>query len=180
LVTQAPTKSSTDASRRGASPAGDVTGAFIERITVRIRVGTGLMAATDDPIFLRLTGASGREFRLLQARHKSLRRGSEDVFVLGSPDSKETSVAHPELNDPTRPPLSLEGIERVTLVKGTDPLPNVRGVGEMDDRVLIEEAEVVIQCDGQPRARFHRHGPHWLGLICGLSLELPRVESPET
>jgi hypothetical protein len=135
------------------------------------------MAATDDPIFLQLSGACGREFRLLHATRKSLRRGSEDTFVLGPPDAKETSVSHPELNDPTHPPLYVGGIEGVAIVKATDPLPNVRGVGEMDDRLLIDEAEVVIHSDDGQTVRFYRQGPHWLGLICGRRLDLPRVAS---
>jgi len=147
----------------------------VEQISVRIRVGTGLMAATDDPIFLRLSGPCGREFRLLQESGKSLRRGREDTFVLGPPSAKETSVSHPSLNDPTSPQLHLEGIHRVELVKRADPVPNVRGLGEMDDRLLIDEAEVLIHCSGLPATRFHRTGPHWLGLVCGLTLELARV-----
>jgi hypothetical protein len=155
---------------------GGVDGGAIDQIVVRIRVGTGLMAASDDPFFLRLTGPCGREFRLAEDRRKTFRRGSEDTFVLGPPDSRETSVSHPELNDPTNPALHLDGVERVTLVKGTEPIPNVRGVGEMDDRLLVEEAEVVIHSGGTAAARFHREGPFWLGLVCGLTLELPRVE----
>jgi hypothetical protein len=177
LATQAPTKTAPNVSRRGDSALAETP---ISGISVRIRVGTGLMAASDDPIFLRLSGDCGRDFRLLQHGRKSFRRGGEDVFVLGPPDANETTVAYPELNDPTSPPLSLAGIERVTLVKGTDPLPNVRGVGEMDDRLLIEEAEAVIECAGRAPVRFYRKGPHWLGLVCGLSLELPRVESSES
>jgi len=149
----------------------------VGQISVRIRVGTSLMAASDDPIFLRLTGTCGREFRLLKESGKSLRRGSEDTFVLGPPDAKETSVSHAELNDPTHPPIHLEGIDRVEIVKRTDPLPNVRGLGEMDDRLLIDEVEVVIRCEGVPDTRFHRAGPHWLGLVCGLTLELARIEA---
>ena len=150
-------------------------------ISVRIRVGSGLMAASDDPFFLRLTGSCGRDFRLLQSSGKSLRRGREDTFVLGPPASKETSVSHPQLNDPTSPQLYLDGIERVALVKGQAPLPNVRGVGEMDDRLLIDEAEVRVHGEDGPIARFHRLGPHWLGLVCGLMLDLPRatLETPE-
>lgn len=151
----------------------------VDRISVRIRVGTGLLAATDDPMFLRLIGPCGREFRLLQESGKSLRRGREDTFVLGPPGSPETSVSHPELNDPTNPPLYREEIDRVVLIKRTDPVPNVRGIGEMDDRVLIEEAEVLIHSEGIPAARFRREGPHWLGLVCGLTLELAPVDAGE-
>ena len=92
--------------------------------------------------------------------------------MFGQPDSPDTNVAHPELNDPTMPALDLRGIHSVRLVKGLEPLPNVRGLGEMDDRLLIEEIEVTIHAKGQEPRRFYREGPHWLGLICGMVLEL--------
>lgn len=144
----------------------------VERIVVRVQVGEGLMAASDDPFFLRLVGPSGREFRLSLAHGKSLRRGREDVYRLAAPGD-DPNIEHPELNDPTVPPLALAGIERVVLVKGLDPMPNVRGVGELDDRLLIDDASVAIEGDGQT-VRFARQGPIWLGLICGMSVELER------
>lgn len=157
------------------APAETVSEHAVESISVRILVGTNRMAATDDPLFLHLTGRCGREFRLVQQSGKSLRRGHEDTFILGPPDAPETSVSHPDLNDPTTPPIFLEGIDRVELIKRMEPLPNVRGLGEMDDRLLIEEVEVLVECAGIPPTRFYRAGPHWLGLVCGLILELPRV-----
>jgi hypothetical protein len=148
----------------------------VEKIVVRVRVGSDLMAASDDPLFLRLGGPSGREFRLRLAKGKSLRRGQEDRFVLGAPDDPETNVDQPQLNDPGSPPLDLLGIDHAWLVKGMEPLPNVRGFGEMDDRLLLEEVEVQVHAKGGPPARFRREGPHWLGLVCGLSLELARAD----
>ena len=134
------------------------------------------MAASDDPLFLRLLGPAGRELRLQLAKGKSLRRGRQDLYVLGSPDDPKTNVAHPGLNDPSAPALDLEGINGVQLVKGLEPIPNVRGVGEMDDRLLIDEAEVIVHAAGGARACFRRRGPFWLGLVCGLCLDLARVE----
>ena len=151
----------------------------VEKIVVRVRVGSDLMAASDDPLFLRLSGPSGREFRLLRRRGKSLRRGKEDCFVLGPPDDPDTNVDQPQLNDPSSPALDLAGIDRVSLVKGLEPLPNVRGIGEMDDRLLLEQVEVSIQAKGVAPVRFQREGPHWLGLVCGLSLELARLDGEE-
>jgi len=151
----------------------------IERIEVRVQTGSALMAASDDPLFLRLLGPLGREFRLLLARGKSLRRASSDVFVLGPPGDAGTNVAQPELNDPTRPPIELAGIDGVQLVKGLDPLPNVRGIGELDDRLLLESAAVVLYgADGQT-ARYRREGPIWLGLVCGLTVGLARVDGED-
>ncbi|MEE9606431.1 MAG: hypothetical protein V3U03_01730 [Myxococcota bacterium] len=149
----------------------------VVRIRVRIQVGDSLMAASDDPLFLGLRGSSGREFRLHPARGRSLRRGADDHYVLGAPDDSETNVAHPELNDPTAPPLDAASVEGVFLRKGTEPIPNVRALGEMDDRLEIAEAEVEIHSEGQPKAlRFARSGPIWLGLVCGQSVEIPRVK----
>ncbi|MEE8581930.1 MAG: hypothetical protein V3T33_10110 [Myxococcota bacterium] len=151
----------------------------LQKIVVRIKVGTDRMSGTDDPVFLRLLGPSGREFRLDLARGRSLRRGAEEVFVLGSPDAADTNVAHPKFNDPTSPPLDLRGIERVVLYKGMEPLPNVRGLGEMDDRLEVEEVEIELHAANQPKpTRFYRRGPIWLGLICGHSLELCRTDEP--
>ena len=56
----------------------------VTRIEVRVRVGDNLLAASDDPFFLGLTGPSGREFRLLLAHGRTLRRKAEDHFVLAA------------------------------------------------------------------------------------------------
>ena len=148
----------------------------IEKIVVRIRIGTELMAGTDDPLFLRLGGPAGREFRLALARGKSFRRGREDVFVLGSPDAPDTNVSKAALNDPGSPAIDLSAIEAIQLVKGQEPLPNVRGIGEMDDRIKVEEIDVSVYAKGAQPVRFYREGPHWLGLVCGRTLELARLE----
>lgn len=145
----------------------------LRRITVRIRVGEHRMAASDDPLFLGLRGPGGREFRLAYARSASLRRGGEDVYVLAGPDDPETNVAHPELNDPTTPSIDAGALHTVYLRKGLEPIPNVRGYGEMDDRLEIAEAEVELQAASAPKAlRFVRRGPLWLGLVCGLVADL--------
>jgi hypothetical protein len=146
----------------------------IERISVRVCVGEHLLSASDDPLFLGLRGASGREFRLAFAHGKSLRRGGEDLFVFGTPQDSETNVAHAELNDPTAPALDAASIQSVFLRKGFEPIPNVRGFGEMDDRLEILEAaiELHIAGDSEPR-HFYRSGPLWLGLVCGLCIEIP-------
>jgi hypothetical protein len=150
----------------------------VEKILVRIRVGTDRMAASDDPVFLQLGGPAGRDFRLLPARGKAFRKGKEDTFVLGSPQAEDTNVANPALNDPGAPPLDLGEIHSVRLVKGFEPIPNVRGMGEMDDRLEVEEIEVSIHARGRPPVRYLREGSHWLGLVCGLSLELARQDDP--
>jgi hypothetical protein len=135
------------------------------------------MAASDDPLFLVLEGSGGREFRLLPARGAGLRRGSEDRYVLGAPQDPETNVAHPDLNDPNTPSLDANALTGVALRKGLEPIPNVRGLGEMDDRLQLASAEVELQVEGEPRPRRWRlAGPLWLGLICGLSASLARVE----
>jgi hypothetical protein len=135
------------------------------------------MSGSDDPFFLRLVGPSGREFRLLHAKGKTLRRGTQDVFVLGGPDDPDVNVANPELNSPLLPPLDLAKIERVSLHKGLSPIPNVRGVGELDDRLELEliEVELYTASESKPR-RYQRTGPLWLGLNCGLSIELADVD----
>ncbi len=149
----------------------------IQRIAVRIWVGEHMLAASDDPLFLSLRGPSGREFRLALKHGKSLRRGAEDHFVFGAPDDPETNVAHAELNDPTSPPLDAAQITSIFLRKGFEPIPNVRAVGEMDDRLELIEAEVEIRVEGRPKPlRHHRRGPVWLGLICGLRFEIPLVD----
>jgi hypothetical protein len=149
----------------------------VQRIAVRIRVGEHMLAASDDPLFLSLRGPSGREFRLAFKHGKSLRRGAEDRFVFGAPDDPETNAAHAELNDPTSPPLDAAQITSVFLRKGFEPIPNVRAVAEMDDRLEIIEVEVETYVAGRPKPlRHHRQGPVWLGLICGLRLEIPLVD----
>ncbi len=150
---------------------------LIIRIHVRLLVGDNLMSASDDPLFLGLRGPAGREFRLRPAHGRSLRRGHEDQFVLGAAGDPATNVAQPEFNDPTRPPLAFDGVESVYLRKGFDPIPNVRALGEMDDRLELLEAEVEIESEARPKAlRFARKGPIWLGLVAGLRFELPLVE----
>ena len=150
----------------------------IVRIAVRIQVGSHLMAATDDPLFLGLRGPAGREFRLLPATGRALRRGGDDHFVIGAPDDPATNLEHPELNDPTSPALAAADVSGVYLRKGFEPIPNVRGRGEMDDRVEVAAAAVEISVEGRPKAlRFARQGPLWLGLAAGLEMEIPRADS---
>jgi len=149
----------------------------IQRISVRVRVGEHMLAASDDPLFLSLRGPSGREFRLALKHGKTLRRGAEDHFVFGAPDDPETNVAHADINDPTSPPLDAAEITSIFLRKGFEPIPNVRAVGEMDDRLELVEAEVEIQVPGRPKPlRHYRRGSVWLGLVCGLRLEIPLVD----
>lgn len=139
------------------------------------------MGGTDDPVYLRLAGPAGREFRLKLARGRSFQRGKVSSLVLGDTEDSETNVAHPELNDPGRPALTLAEVERVLLVKGMEPIPNVRGVGELDDRLLIDSAEVSIEpTDGGEPLVFRREGPFWLGLVSGMSLELARFDTDPT
>jgi len=148
------------------------------KVLVRIQVGKDRMSGSDDPLFLQLDGPGGREFRLALAHGKQLRRGNEDTYVLAGPDDPDTNVAHPDLNDPSSPPLDLGAVERVVIRKGLEPLPNVRGFGEMDDRLQIERAEVELYPAGSEAPRcFVRGGGHWLGLVCGLRLELPSVDA---
>lgn len=152
----------------------------VERIRVRIRVGEDRMAASDDPLFLGLRGSAGREFRLAFAHGRGLRRGAEDVYVLGPAEATDVNVAHPELNDPTRPAIDPAGISGAYLRKGQEPIPNVRGLGEMDDRLQVAEAEVeLLTRGGGVAGRFGRRGPVWLGLVCGHVVELaPRSGTP--
>ena len=149
--------------------------AHIERITVQVHVGHDRMAGTDDPLFLRLHGPGGREFRLAKADGAGLKRDAEGAYVLGAADAAETNVAHPQLNDPTQPPVDIADITGVSLAKGMDPIPNVRGIGELDDRLEVAFVEVDIQCapDGSV-TRYTRTGPLWLGLASGFSIELAR------
>lgn len=149
----------------------------ITRIVVDLQIGSDRMAATDDPVFLGLRGPEGREFRIALARGKSLRRKGEERYVFGPPGDGETNVADAALNDPTNPELDVGQIEGVYLIKRLDAFPNVRGMGELDDRLQLETSVVRLDCaDGTVR-RFARGGPIWLGLACGLSFELPRVDA---
>ncbi len=131
---------------RGRDPEGPAAGTSeqVECIRVRIRVGDDRMAASDDPLFLGLRGPAGREFRLAFAHGRGLRRGAEDVYVLGPAGAPGVNVAHPELNDPTRPPIVPSAITGAYLRKGQEPIPNVRGFGEMDDRLQVAEVEVEV------------------------------------
>ena len=155
-------------------------GSRVVRIEVRVAVGDSLMAASDDPLFLGIRGPCGREFRLQPAHGSALRRGSEDRFVIGAADDPATNIAHPELNDPTSPPLDADSVTGVYLRKSQEPIPNVRAFGEMDDRLEIAEAEIEMSSEGRPKAvRFTRRGPIWLGLVSGLLFEIPRSDSRE-
>lgn len=150
-------------------------GSQVTRIDVHVQVGDSLLAASDDPFFLGLRGEAGREFRLLLAHGKSLRRKSHDHYVLVRAGHPDSNVKFPELNDPTTPPLVIDAIRGVYLRKGLDPIPNVRAVGEMDDRLEIVEATVEIHGNGSAR-RFQRAGPFWLGLNAGLVIDLARLD----
>ena len=148
----------------------------VTRIVVRIEIGGDRMAATDDPMFLRLEGPAGREFRLAPRRGKGFRRGAAEAFVLGPPDDPETNVAHAELNDPAASPMAAKSLARVVLRKSMEPIPNVRGLGEMDDRVQIARVSVAIETAGtSEEIRWEREGPFWLGLVCGLAVDLERA-----
>jgi hypothetical protein len=72
--------------------------------------------------------------------------------------------------------LDVDGIEGVYLRKGVDPIPNVRAVGELDDRLELARVEVVIHAEGAAPLRFGRQGPLWLGLNAGMSIELARLD----
>jgi hypothetical protein len=149
----------------------------IQRMTLRLKIGESLMAGSDDPLFLGFHGPDGREFRIRFARGASLRRGAEDVYCLGPADDAETNVAHPEFNDPTSPPIDASRIQSVYLRKGFEPLPNVRGLGEMDDRLEVIEAELTLYVAGRAKPLRHlRRGPIWLGLVSGLRLDLPPAD----
>jgi hypothetical protein len=147
----------------------------VTRIEVRLQIGESLLAASDDPLFLGVTGPCGREFRLELARGRSLRRGAEDVYVLGAPKEASTNVKHAELNDPCTPPIDAAQIQGVYLRKGTDPIPNVRAVGELDDRLEVAHAAVAIHAEGSAPIHFARRGPLWLGMAAGLRFELARL-----
>jgi len=145
---------------------------LLSKIVVELTVGDDRMAASDDPFFLRLEGPEGREFRLALAKGKQLRRSSSDRFVLAAPGDPESNVAFPELNDPAANPIALRGITGVRLVKRSDPVPNVRGVGEMDDRLEIARCRVELIAASGERAIWAREGPLWLGLVCGMDAAL--------
>ena len=147
--------------------------ARVRRITVEVQVGSDKMAATDDPMFLGLRGPWGREFRLHPAHGKPWRKGSATTWVLGGRDDPETNVAMPELNDPATPPIPADGVHSAYLRKGLDPIPNVRGRGEMDDRIQIDRIQVTLHTDDGGARAFGRLEPFWLGLVCGLSMDLP-------
>lgn len=151
----------------------------IQRIVVRVNVGTDRMAASDDPLFLELLGPGGREFRLQPEHGKALRRGASDEYVLAGQDDPATNVAHAALNDPKAPTLDATLIFGVCLRKGMEPIPNVRGFGEMDDRLQIFHARVELHVAGEAAPRvYEREGPVWLGLVCGQRLPLaPLVAS---
>ncbi len=149
----------------------------ILRMILRLTIGESLMAGSDDPLFLGVHGAQGREFRIRFARGPSLRRGGEESFCLGSPNDPETNVANPGFNDPTAPAMDAALIQSVYLRKGFEPVPNVRGMGEMDDRLELLEAELTVHTSGRAKPlRFLRHGPIWLGLVAGLRLDLARID----
>jgi len=151
----------------------------VTQICVRILVGGNLLSASDDPLFLGLRGPEGREFRLAFARGPFLRRGQEDTFVLGPADDPDTNVANADLNDPTSPALDARAIQGAYLRKGLAPIPNARGLGELDDRIEIAEVGIDIYAQGEVKPlRYGRSGPIWLGLACGLVFEVPRIDLP--
>lgn len=149
----------------------------MERIEIQVQIGDDRMAPTDDPIFLGVRGPCGREFRLQPAHGHAFRRGSENHFVLAAGSDPAANVAHPELNDPTSPALDAAELSSCYLRKGADPIPNVRGLGEMDDRAQLLKVEVTVHAAGLAAPlRFARQGPVWLGLVCGDLLEVPRSD----
>jgi hypothetical protein len=151
----------------------------VVQIGVRVQVGSSLLSASDDPLYLGVRGPEGREFRLALAHGSFLRRGHEDWFALGAADDPDTNVANPALNDPTCPALDARRIQGVYLRKGQDPIPNVRALGELDDRLEIAGVSVEIHAQGRTKPiRFERRGPIWLGLVSGLAIEIARVDEP--
>jgi hypothetical protein len=149
----------------------------VTRIAVRLAIGESRMAGTDDPVFLGIRGRCGREFRLGLAKGRVMRRGSEDQFVFAAAGDPAVNVDHPDLNDPTQPALEADAIESFYLRKGMEPIPNVRGLGEMDDRLQVAWVEVEVHAQGLAESlRFARRGPVWLGLLSGQLLEIPRAD----
>lgn len=149
----------------------------ISRMLLRLVIGESLMAGSDDPLFLGVHGPEGREFRVRFARGPSLRRGAEETYCFGSQKDRETNVANPALNDPSAPSLDGALLQGVYLRKGFEPIPNVRGMGEMDDRLELVEAELCVYSVARAQPlRFLRRGPIWLGLVSGLRVDLPRVD----
>ena len=150
----------------------------VTRIEVRIQVASDRMAATDDPVYLGVRGPGGREFRLSPAHGHAFRRGELQHFVLAGPDDGATNIEHPELNDPRQPAFDAEGITAMFLRKGMMPIPNVRGLGEMDDRLEVEWVEVEVTAEGRAAPlRFARKGALWMGLVCGHLIEIPRIDA---
>ena len=152
---------------------------IVHRIVVNVQVASDRLAASDDPVFLGLRGPTGREFRLQHAKGKSWRRGAKETYVLAAPGDPDANVAHPELNDPATPAIELDGIRWVWLRKGLEPIPNVRGHGEMDDRLGLDWIEVELHGADGKLLRFGRRGELWLGLVCGQFLDIPPVDSGE-
>ena len=75
------------------------------------------------------------------------------------------------------PTLDAAAITACYLRKDSEPIPNVRGLGEMDDRIEIVDVEIRVYATGldEPR-RFARQGPIWLGLVSGTLFEVPAVD----
>ncbi|MBW2445874.1 MAG: hypothetical protein JRG83_08110 [Deltaproteobacteria bacterium] len=148
---------------------------MIQRIVLRLQMGSDRMAATDDPVFLGLRGPVGREFRVALGKGKTFRRKGEERYVFGAAGDAEANVANPALNDPTTPALDASQVTGLYLRKRQEPIPNVRGHGELDDRLQLEAINVEVVSQSGTR-RFHREGPIWLGLTCGLSIDLARAD----
>jgi len=149
----------------------------VERIEVVIQVGEAPMAATDDPVFLGVRGPGGREFRLQHTTGASFRRDTEDHYVLAGARHAATNVEHPEMNDPGVPPIDATAITACYIRKGAEPIPNVRGIAELDDRLEIVRVEIAVHAVGLAAPlRFARKGPIWLGLACGETFEVPGVQ----
>ncbi len=149
----------------------------VTRIVVSVQMGSDRLAASDDPVFVGLRGQCGREFRLTPRSGRAFRRGKSETHVLAAAGGSEATVLNPELNDPTSPSIDASQVEGAYLRKGLEPIPNVRGHGEMDDRLQVERVEVEVYADGlaEPLC-FTRSDPFWLGLICGLVMEIPAAE----
>jgi hypothetical protein len=97
---------------------------------------------------------------------------------LAGSDDPDTNVDHPEMNDPSAPPIDVRGVLFVALRKGMEPIPNVRGFGEMDDRLQLLSVQVSLHINGETKPRlFVREGPLWLGLVSGQRVSIPPAES---